>query len=126
MKIKITKETKEIDGQVIDKSVTFFGTSAHIPFSKSHLGKIVSVVVPSEPKYIWLFNSEKLKEVVKECKKIIASEPESRFTTLKEEFVFNIQQKTFSLDDIIKVVEILNKDKKNKSLVESLRQAYNI
>jgi len=124
MKVKITKELKEIEGEVVEKAVTPFGTSAHIPFAKQHTGKIVDVVVPKEPRYVWVLSRKDLNEVIKSCEKVLKSKPESKTTFLEKESIENIKDKTFSYSDLAKVLSILNKDKKNNKFVRKISDCY--
>jgi len=125
-KIKITKEIKELNGEVIERSVSPFGTSAHIPFPKKHTGKIVDVVVPSNAQYTWVLSKEELNDIIYKCEKILSKKKESRILFLLKETVKNIKDKTFSLNDIIKVISILKEDKKNNKITEKLKYLYNL
>ena len=124
MKIKVTKEIQEYNGTVEEKVATPFGTSAHINVGKKHTGKIMGVISPSNPQYKWVLPSEDLKQVVKECTKIIKAE-NGKFEHYREQLVKNIQDK-FSIGDLAKVVDILKKDKKNASLVKKIKQTYGL
>ena len=52
MKIGIRLEKEYIEGEVIDSRVKPFGTSAHIPISKKHIGKRVLVIIPDEKELV--------------------------------------------------------------------------
>lgn len=123
-KIKITKEIKEYEGNVEEKVATPFGTSAHINVGKKHTGKIMPLISPSNPEYKWVLSKDDLKKVVKECKRILDKEV-GKLKHYKEQAVKNIQNK-FLLSDLAKVVEILNKDKKNSSLVKKIKKTYTL
>jgi len=125
-KIKITKEIKELDGTVIEKSVTPFGTSAHIAFGKQHTGKIVDVVIPTEPEYTWILSLADLNSIVNACNKVLDKQGENKLTFFRRENIKNIQSKRFSFEDLQKVLEILKEDKKNSVLAEKFKKSYNL
>jgi putative transposon-encoded protein len=123
-KIKITEKSKEIEGSLKKGNVKPFGTSAHIPFSKNHLGKIVDVIIPSSPKYVWIFD-EKLKEkLIKLARKNADNHQKNRhyFLSCIEDF----SEKEFSLDSLMKVVLLLENDKNLDSYLSKIKKAYNI
>lgn len=124
MKIKITKEIKEIDGEITERPVKPIGNSAHIPFLKEHIGKIVNVVVPDEPSYVWVLPEELRKKLSNFAKKKIEAEYKKDrhiFLGYVEEFLEN----EFSLDALIKVLYVLEDEtslKKEVSLVKNIYQ----
>ena len=124
MKIKVTKELQEYEGTVEEKVATPFGTSAHINVGKKHTGKVMAMISPSNPQYKWVLPNEDLKQVVTNCKKILAKEG-GRLKVYKEEMVENIQGK-FAIEDLAKVLDILKKDKENISLIKKIKQTYNL
>jgi putative transposon-encoded protein len=124
MKIKITKEIKELDGIVIEKTVTPFGTSAHIPFSRNHRGKIVSVIIPTNIKYSNIFSKEELKKIINACEKILKNKKENKILFYQRESIKNLKEKEFSYNDLVKVLSILNEDKTNFKLIEKLKYYY--
>ncbi len=124
-KIKITEKEIEIEGTVEEKKVTPFGTSAHIPVSKKHSGKYVSVVVPSKSKYFWLLTSGELKEINIVVDKIIEKK-DSKLHHYRLGCLKNINQTKFHLGDLQKVYELLKESKNHKHLVKKLKEAYNL
>ena len=124
-KIKITKEIKELDGEVIEKPVTPFGTSAHIPFGKKHTGKVVNVVVPTGAEYVWVLSAEDLKTVQNACNKVLREKyKESRVTFHLKNNVLNLGSPKFSFDDLIKTYSILKKDKRYHKITKKLKYLY--
>jgi putative transposon-encoded protein len=126
MKIRVTDKVKEIEGQIIERVVTPFGTSAHIPFSKQHVGKIVSVIVPEESEYTWVLSKKELDEVIKASDKVLKSQKESRLTFFKRGCINHLKDKIFSYDDLIKVLGILEESKNYKVLAEKIRKTYSL
>ena len=52
-KVKITENEKEVEGEVITKRITEFGTSGHIIVPKQFIGKVANVIIPQEQKLKW-------------------------------------------------------------------------
>ena len=126
MKIKITKEEKVIEGTVYGgASVKPFGTSAHIPFKKEHTGKEVSVIVPTEPKYVWLLKDSEKKRIINETRKIIIEEvgelEHHRLNLLED-----LKQNTFDLDSLLKIISLLETKGKEKELTKKIRKLYSL
>lgn len=124
MKIKITNEVKEYEGTVTEKIVTPFGNSAHISVGKKHTGKIIPMVVPSNPKYKWVLPIMVLKKVETECNKILAKE-DGKMVHFQRQAVGNLAD-VFSVEDLNKVIKILEQEKKNNSLIKHIKNTYEI
>jgi len=124
MKIKITKEIKEYEGEVIEKVVTPFGNSAHINVGKKNTGKIMPLINLTNPEYKWVLSSTDLKKVVQECKRLLKKDT-SKLKHYKEGAVKNIQDR-FMLEDLRKVIDILNEDSANNSLIKSIKSTYEL
>ena len=124
MKIKIVKQEKEIEGEIIEGRVTPFGTSAHIPFRKEHLGKAVPIIIPTDPKYIWLLKELERKKIINSAKKIIKEEngklEHHRLNLLKD-----LSKSKFNLDSLIKVISILDNQGKERLIVAKIKGLYN-
>ncbi|KKL90758.1 hypothetical protein LCGC14_1901470 [marine sediment metagenome] len=125
MKIKITKDQKEIEGEIEDGKVTLFGNSAHIPFSKKHLAKKVLIIVPSKPKYIWLLKESEKRELISVASKIIEQE-NGKLEHHREELINDLSNDNFDLDSLIKIVSLLESKGKEKELVKKIKGIYNI
>lgn len=124
-KIKITKEIKEYEGTIEEKVVTPFGNSAHINVGKKHTGKILPIIIQSDPEYKWILSDIDLKEVVKECKRLLKNE-KGRFKFYKVSALKNIQSGKFNMGDLVWVVSILEKSSKNILLVKRIKSTYNL
>jgi putative transposon-encoded protein len=123
MKIKITTKEKEFEGEVIERTVSPSGNSAHIPFARKHIGKNVNVIVPSDASYSWVLTREDLKLVVHRCKEIVKKD-DSRTRHYKVNAIDNIQAKRFSMEDLIWVVTILGQDLRNAPLIKKINSTY--
>jgi len=123
-KIKITKEIKELDGKVHEKYVAPFGTSAHITFPRQHIGKVVDVLVPTDVRYKWVLSDDELNTTVKASENVLKINPNSKMTFHLEESIKNIQDKTFLFEDLINVLSLLRKDKKNIKIIEKIKYYY--
>ena len=126
-KIRVIKREKEIEGQVFEGKVTKFGTSAHISFSKKHLGKKVKIIVPSEAEYIWILGKEELNDFVKSCSKSLKKLPKHMHLD-KKQAIKNILEGEFLEEYLHHALEILekSKEKKDKELVEKIKSVYGI
>jgi putative transposon-encoded protein len=124
-KIKITEKTQEIEGNMKKGNVKPFGTSAHIPFSKSHLGKIVNVIIPFSPKYVWIFD-EKLREKLIKLSKQSALKNSKKDTHYFLGCIDDFSKKEFNLDSLIKVIFLLENDKTLKDDLVLIKKSYNI
>jgi putative transposon-encoded protein len=125
-KIKVTNEIKEMDGEVIEKTVTPFSGSAHISFPKKHTGKMVNVIVPTTARYTWVFSRQELADAIKSCRNVLKSQKESKLTFHKEQCITNLSQKTFSLQDLSVVLSLLQEDKSKCQLAKRIKDTYNL
>ena len=123
MKIKIVKQEKEIEGEIIEGRVTPFGTSAHIPFRKEHLGKAVPVIIPTEPKYIWLLKEIERKKIINSAKKIIKEE-NGKLEHHRLKLLEELEGKTFDLDSLQKILILLENKGKLKELIKKITKSY--
>jgi len=126
MKVKITKEIKELEGEVIERPVTPFGTSAHIPFLKKHTGKQVNVIIPEESKYVWVLPSGDLNNLIKLAKAELNKEGEGKLSFYYKQTIENLKDKTFALKDLVITLKIVEKNPKNKKLVKKIERVYNL
>lgn len=125
-KIKITQGVKEMEGVVIEKPVTPFGTSAHISFPKQHTGKIVNVIVPTDSEYTWVLSEKELEKIRDICYKRLKVEKETRFTFHEIKSIDNLKEKKFSYDDLLKVCGVLERCKSDFPLYLKLKKVYNL
>jgi len=125
MKIKITKEIKELNGIVVEKVVTPSGNSSHIPFAKQHTGKIVNVVVPDDPKYAWVLTANERDGIVNICKKHLSKRKETKMTFFNRQALMNILMSDFEKEDLEKVIVLLS-DAGEKKLALKLKTTYNL
>lgn len=124
-KIKIIDKSYELNGSLKKGNVKPFGTSAHIPFSKEHIGKIVDVIVPDEPLYIWIFD-ENLK--VRLCN-LAKNKIEKDFIKDRHYFlecVDDFSKKEFKISSLIKVIYILEDDKTLKKELSLIKNTYKL
>lgn len=123
MKIKITKQEKEIEGTIEEGTVKPFGTSAHIPFKREHLGKAVPVIVPTKPEYIWLLKEFERKKLIDTAKKIIIEE-NGRLEYHRSKLLEDLSKDKFNLDSLIKVIALLEKKGKEKEIINKVKKLY--
>lgn len=125
MKIKITKQEKEIEGSIEEGFVKPFGTSAHIPFSRKHLGKAIPIIIPTEPKYIWLLKESEKRRLINEAKKIIIEEDgKLEFHRLK--LLEDLEETRFDLLSLLKIVTLLENRGREKEITRKIRKLYGI
>ena len=120
-KIKITQKEKVIEGKLYESKVTPFGTSAHIPFSKQHTGKIVNVIVPDGSKYIWLITKEEQSLLFEYAIETIL-EKGGELEHYRLELLKDLEHDSFALDSLIKILEFVP----DKKLVAKIKSLYNI
>lgn len=125
MKLKITNQTKEVEGKIENKVVTPFGNSAHIPISRKHSGKILPVIFPEETIFSWILSNEDLEKIIKAYNKILDTE-DNRLKHHKRNAIKNLKSKRFSERDLHTVLTMLKKDSKNKSLIKKLNKFYSL
>ena len=126
MKLKIIKSEREMEGSIQEAIVKPFGTSAHISLGKKHLGKVINVIIPTHPKYIWLLSDAELNEIIEVCHKIIKKEKSSRIQQLKLDAIEHLKNARFGLNDLIKTLEILKESKEHQYLVGKIQEIYNL
>jgi putative transposon-encoded protein len=123
--IKIIEKAHEIKGNLKKGNVKPFGNSAHIPFSKEHIGKIVDVIVPDEPLYTWVFDESLRTKLFTLAKKKIEKDYKKDrhyFLSCIEDF----SQKEFKLCSLIKVICVLEDDKTLKDDLLIVKKMYQI
>ena len=125
MKIKITKDQRELEGEIEEGNVTPFGNSAHIPFSKKHLAKRVSVIIPSKPQYIWLLKGLERKKLISAASKIIKQE-NGKLEHHREELINDLSNEGFDLDSLIKIVSLLESKGKEREIVKKIKSIYGL
>ena len=123
MKIKITKQEKEIEGTIEEGAVKPFGTSAHIPFKKEHTGKEVSIIVPTKPKYVWLLKESERKTIINETRKIIIEE-DGKLEYHRLKLLEDLEKDSFNLDSLQKILVLLESKGKEKELTKKIRKLY--
>ena len=127
MKIKITSQEKVLNGKIIKGEVKPFGTSAHIPFSKKHMGKKINVIVPDkdedEIKMVWVLSEKERDIAVKDVAKWI-KQHQGRTTHHELEIADNIKENDFSLLDLQNFINIL--ENINPKLADKIRRVYGI
>jgi len=121
-KIKITEREFEIEGRVEKGKVTPFGTSAHIPFSKKHTGKIISVVIPTEPKYVWLISEQEKKKLLEDSKRNVEKTKDSTLKFHRLQEIKYLNEKEFDLHLLEKTLEYVS----DKKLVSKVKKLYNL
>ncbi len=124
MKIKITKQEKEIEGTIKEGFVKPFGTSAHIPFNKEHIGKAVPVIIPTKSEYVWLLKEFERKKLIDVVKKIIIEE-DGKLEHYRLELLEDLSKDKFNLDSLIKVIDILEREGKEKEIIRKVKKLYN-
>ena len=123
MQIKIIKQEKEIEGTLEEGSVKPIGTSAHIPFSKKHLGKIVPVIIPNKPKYFWLLKESEKKKIISEARKIIIEE-DGKLEHFRLGLLEDLEEDKFNLISLLKIISILESKNKEKDITTKIRKLY--
>jgi len=125
-KIKIVSKEKEFEGTVEEKVATQFGCSAHISVSKKHSGKVIPIIIPAHPEYAWILSEKDLKQVIDACKDVLQSQTETKLTFFKNETIKNIQEKRFSLDELIKIIGILEQKYQYQKLAKKIKLVYGL
>jgi len=125
MKIKITKQDKELEGEIEEGNVTPSGNSAHIPFSKKHMAKIVSVIIPSKPQYVWLLSNYEKSKLISSTGKIIRQE-NGKLEYYREGLLNDLSNENFELDSLIKIVSLLESKGKERDLVRKIKKLYSL
>lgn len=125
MKIKITKQEKEIEGSIQEGFVKPFGTSAHIPFGKKHLGKILPIIIPEEPKCFWLLKEFEKDKIIDEAREIIMEE-NGKLEHFRLELLEDLEGDQFDLLSLSKIVSLLESKNKEKEITIKLRKLYSL
>ena len=124
-KIKITKDEKELEGEIKKGNVTLFGNSAHIPFSKKHLAKKVSVIIPSNPRYIWLLTESEKRKLINTATKIVKEE-NGKLEHYRKELIRDLSDESFNLNSLIKIVYLLESNDLEREIVKKIKRLYNL
>ena len=120
-KIKITEKEIEIEGKIEDGKVTPFGSSAHIPFGKTHRGKIVKIVIPTKTKYIWLISMRERNRLLKIAKKNIENK-DGKLEHYRLSLIEELKEDTFDIDSLIKVLKFVP----NFKLISKIKELYDL
>lgn len=123
MKIKVTKQEKEFEGEITEGKVTPFGTSAHISFSKKHTGKIVSIILPTKTEGFWLLTPNEKDRLIKTAKDII-EENNGNLRHYRLELLEDLSKERFNFDSLKKIVSIVESEGKEKRIIEKLNKLY--
>jgi putative transposon-encoded protein len=124
-RIRISEKHKEIEGKMFAGVVKPSGNSAHIPFSKEHVGKHVNVIVPSENVFCWIFSDAEKRKFVTEGRKAI----EKHVGKMKPHWLDGLQRvenNLFSVSDILAVCDALENQITNKcrDITAKIRKTY--
>lgn len=123
MKIKITKQDKEIEGSLEEGFVRPFGTSAHIPFSKKHLGKVLPIIIPETPQYSWLLKDFEKDQMIDDAKEIIL-EKNGELEHLRLGLLEDLQGDQFDLSSLMKITSILEDENEDDEIAKKIRNLY--
>lgn len=125
MKIKVTNEIKEVEGEIVSKPVMPFGTSAHINVSRKHIGKIVDVVISSSPKYTWVLSDVELDELIDIANKSL-DKREGRLSFAIRNALKSLSSRTFDIDELLLIIGLIQEDKsaKNNPLILKIDRFY--
>jgi len=124
--MKIINEELEID-EIYKGKVKPIATGGYIPFFKKFIGRIVHIVLPSEPKAYWLFKKEDIKVLEKELSNCKFAQP---YAKLKEDIIRNalkeISKDEFKLEEIDVIINAFEKspNKKVRDLIKRIRKSY--
>ncbi|MBT96599.1 MAG: hypothetical protein QF567_01195 [Candidatus Pacearchaeota archaeon] len=125
MKIKITKEEKKLEGEIEKGNVVLSGNLVYIPFKKKHLAKKVSIIVPSNPEYIWLLTKLEKKKLINIASNIIKKE-NGKLEPHREDLIKEISGKSFDINSLVKIVYLIESNKKEIKLIKKIKKLYNI
>lgn len=120
-KIKIIEKEVEIEGRIEKGKVTPFGTSAHIPFKKQHIGKIVGIVVPTKGKYTWLLSNKEREELLDSARRNIEKE-NGKLRHPRLQLLDDLGNEEFNLDSLTKILIFID----NVKIVKKIESLYNI
>ena len=122
-RIKVTEKHQEIEGKMFAGVVKPVGNSAHIPFRKEHVGKHVSVIVPSESMFCWIFSEAELKTFVSEGKKAINNHV-GKMKPFWMQGLERVERNMFGVSDILAVCGALESEGKCKALTQKIRKTF--
>jgi len=123
MKIKITKQDKEIEGSLEEGFVRPFGTSAHIPIGKKHLGKVLPIIIPETPQYSWLLKDFEKDQMIDDAKEIIL-EKNGELEHLRLGLLEDLQGDQFDLSSLMKITSILEDENEDDEIAKKIRNLY--
>lgn len=126
-KIKITENEKEVEGDVITKVITEFGTSGHVIVPKKYVGKEANVIIPTDQKLKWRLTYGELREFIDGCLKTLEGK-EGQTAFYRRKSIMNVRSDSFSEDDLEKAIDVLKMsgDKGHKMLVQKVQEVYNL
>lgn len=123
MKIKITSQDRELQGKLEKGIVKPFGTSAHIPFSKKHMGKKINVIVSDSDRLSWVLSEQEREKSVLQFKNIVENKhPKMKFYHLG--IIKRIRENDFTLNELDIFTGIL--EEKNPKLAKKINKIYGI
>lgn len=123
MKIKITKQDKEIEGSIETGFVRPFGTSAHIPIGKKHLGKILPIIIPETPQYSWLLKDFEKDKMIDDAREIII-EKNGELEHFRLGLLEDLQGEQFDLSSLMKITSILEDENEDNEITKKIRKLY--
>jgi putative transposon-encoded protein len=122
MNIKITRQEREIKGKLESGTVKPFGTSAHIPFSKKHMGKKINVVISDNSELVWVLTEKEKQTAIKDYKSAVKEDYRNRIYNLG--IIERIKKNNFSLKDLENFTYYL--EQKNPSLAIKINKIYGV
>ena len=122
MKVKVTKEIKELEGNLVEKVATPFGTSAHINVGKKHTGKVMSYVVPEIPEYEWVLSENDLKKTQSICKKLL-KDKEGKLVQVERNLIAELSGR-FNVESLYAIERWLKETSKGKVLLRKIKKTY--
>ncbi len=123
-KIKIIEKETELEGSIEKGNVKPFGTSAHIPFTKKHMGKKVNIIIPENPELVWVLSQKDKVKMIQTVKKHIFEE-NGKLQPYRLKVLENIEEDDFNEDDLIKFAELL-KSAGNHGCAFKIKKTYNL
>ena len=86
--------------------------------------KTARIINPTNPEYKWVLPEKDLKEVIKECNKVIERE-NGKLRPYREGVVERLQGR-FTFGDLAKVIDLLKKNKENGDLIKKIKKTYTL
>lgn len=119
MKIKLTENEHELEGIIEKGKVTPFENSAHIPFNKKHMGKIVYVIVPTTVRYVWMISKKEKDRFLKEALKIAELE-NGKLEFHRKRDINSLKENIFEIEELSRIINLIEKTKEkfDKSVLE--------